>query len=99
LVLDESGPVVINPGYTEITRAFRDVLRARSAITLYGEKLDLRTFGGLKDNEKLRANIKDKYADTAIGALLSVGTSALEFALKLRSEVWPELPLVFAAAD
>jgi hypothetical protein len=43
--------------------------------------------------------IRDKYLDAPIGVLLAVGSAALEFAMRLPTELWPDAPIVFAAAD
>src|SRR5437868_4997527 len=48
LVLDQSGPDLMNPGYTELYRTFRSALtaQAKMPITIYKENLDLDRFDG-----------------------------------------------------
>jgi signal transduction histidine kinase len=99
LVLDESGPSALNPGYTEITRSFRSSLMSQSPVQLHMENLDVNNFFGKEHQTKLRHYLAEKYHDISIGVLVAVGSAALEFALQLRSERWPHVPIVFAAAD
>jgi len=97
LFLDESA-LILNPGYTEISRAFRDSLRSESVVALYDKKLNFITFRGLAYQSKLQAYIADKYADLAIGGVLTVGTSP-RYGIQTRSGAWPDVPVVFAAVD
>jgi signal transduction histidine kinase len=99
LILDESGPGALNPGYAEISRAFRSRLMATSPARIYAMNLDFNDFSSLQYHVALRNFIKVKYQNAPIGVLLAVGSSALEFALQLRTEHWPDVPIVFAAAD
>jgi len=99
LILDESGPGAFNPGYAEISRAFRSRLVASSPGRIYAVNLDFNQFSSPQYRVTLRNFIKAKYQDAPIGVLLAVGSSALEFALQLRTEHWPDVPIVFAAAD
>jgi signal transduction histidine kinase len=47
----------------------------------------------------LQAYIKDKFRARQIGAIISVGSASLEFAVRLRSELRPDLPIVFITFD
>ena len=99
LILDESGPGALNPGYAEISRAFRSALLAKSPVRIYAANLDLQEFSGPAYYATLRNYLKDKYRDVPVGVLLAVGSSALAFAVQVRSDLWPNTPIVFAAAD
>ena len=99
LILDESGPGGLNPGYAEISRAFRETLTAKSPARIFAINLDLNEFAGPRYHATLRTYLREKYHDSPIGVLFAVGSSALEFALQVRSERWPDIPVVFAAAD
>src|SRR6185312_15898810 len=93
-----SAPLILHPGYTEISRAFRDSLRTESVVALYDEKLNFTTFVGLACQSKLQAYMADKYAGFAIDGILTVGTS-LRYGIQMRSGGWPDVPVVFAAVD
>jgi signal transduction histidine kinase len=99
LILDESGPGGLNPGYAEIAKAFRSTLRADSAASVYAVNLDFNEFSGPEYQATLPNYLKDKYRDVPIGAFLALGSSALEFAVRLRSAHWPNVPIVFTAVD
>ncbi|MFL5046243.1 MAG: ABC transporter substrate binding protein, partial [Xanthobacteraceae bacterium] len=99
LILDESGPGALNPGYAEITRSFRSNLLSQSPARIYIQNLELNNFSGPRYETKLQEFLRDKYHDVPIGVLLAVGSSALQFALQLRSESWSNVPIVFASAD
>src|SRR5215211_5094970 len=99
LILDESGPGALNPGYAEITRSFRSNLLSQSPAHIYIQNLDLNNFSGTRYQTKLQEYLRDKYHDVPIGVLLAVGSSAFQFALQLRSESWSNVPIVFASAD
>lgn len=97
LFLDESA-LILNPGYTEISSAFRDSLRSESVVALYDKKLNFITFRGLAYQSKLQAYIADNYADLAIGGVLTVGTS-VRYGIQTRSGAWADVPVGFAAVD
>ena len=94
-----SGPIALNPGYAEIARAFRSTLIAKAPARIYGVNLDFQEFSGPEYDATLRRYLADKYRDVPIGVLLAVGSSALAFAVQARSELWPNTPIVFVAAD
>jgi len=99
LILDQSGPGTLNPGYAEIIRSFRSNLLSRSPVRIYVENLDFNHFSDTRYETKLQDYLRDKYHDVPIGVLLAVGSAALQFALQLRSERWSDVPIVFASAD
>ena len=85
--------------------AFRDALRltpnARSAapIALYSEVVDLGRFNSPRYEELLRTYLREKYRDRPVGVIIVNGSTALEMLLRLRAELWSEVPVVFAAVD
>src|SRR5262249_46854757 len=63
------------------------------------EALDPTHFGG-DDHQRILANyLREKYSETAIGAVVAVGSAALKFALRFRTTHWPDVPVVFALVD
>jgi signal transduction histidine kinase len=87
------------PWYATFFSAFEAAIRAGSPepITTFAEHLDLGRFKSPPHREALHRYIMDKYPERDIGAILAVGTSALEFALGIRAEMWPDASVVFAA--
>jgi signal transduction histidine kinase len=101
LVLDQSGPDLMNPGYTELYRNLRSTLTAQSTlpITIYKENLDLDRFNDPRRVAILHRYVGEKYLDVPIGVLVAVGSAALRFALERQAENATHIPIVVAAAD
>ncbi|WP_426434563.1 sensor histidine kinase [Bradyrhizobium genosp. P] len=99
LYLDQSD--LSGPCYYQIFSALRARLTADSAepITLYAEDLDLNRFNGEAYEVALEQLIKQKYRDKPIGVIVAVGASTLRLALKWRTELWPQVPVVFAMVE
>ena len=87
------------PWYEDFSSALNDGLHAGSpeVVTLFAEYMDLGRFKSPAHHETLHRYIIEKYQDREFGIILAVGSSALEFALGMRAEMWPETPVVFAA--
>ncbi len=87
------------PWYAAFSTAFNAGLRDGSPelITVFAEHLDFGRFKSPTYHDTARRYILDKNQDRDIGIILAVGSSALEFALGIRAEMWPEAPVVFAA--
>ena len=81
--------------------AFRSTLNAGSAqrISVYSEHLDLSRFTNPQHDEVLRSYLLNKFRDRPIGVLVAQGSSSLEFVMRARAELWPGVPVVFAAVD
>src|SRR5262245_33757990 len=87
--------------YVAFSSAFRSILNAASPppIAMYAEHLDLARFHGTQHDEVLRRYLRDKYRDRPIGVLVAQGSSALEFVMRSRAELWPAVPVIFASVD
>ena len=98
LVLDQSDGGTF---YFQLLSGLRDVVATHddAHVTLYSESLDLSRFGGPAFEEGLKRYLKEKYQDTPIGAVVTVGAATTDMVLKWRDEVWPGLPIVFAMLD
>ena len=101
LVLDQSGPGLLNPGYAKVFETLRSTLLAKAAspITLYLEKLDLDHFNEERQVVSLTNHLTEKYSRIPIGVVVAIGSSALEFALRLRPMLESRIPIVVVAAD
>src|SRR3974390_547579 len=47
----------------------------------------------------LQAYVKEKFRNHDLSAIVTIGLAALDFAVRLRSELWPNLPIVFVTFD
>lgn len=99
LYLDQSD--LRGPFYYQIFSALRTQVSADGAepITLYAEDLDLSRFTGEAYKAELEQLVKEKYRDKPIGVIVAVGAAALELVLKWRTELWPQVPIVFTMVE
>ena len=99
LILDQSGRDSI--WFDAFFSAFRSTLTTKSAarVSVYAEHLDLSRFGGPRHDALTRQYLHDKFSDRPIGVVVAQGSGALEFMLRSRAELWPGVPVVFAAVD
>jgi signal transduction histidine kinase len=99
LVLDQSDTT--SPFYYAIFTGLRSAVTAdRSApISVYVESLDLSRFTGPNYEASLTSHLRIKFGDRPPGVLVTVGPTSLQFALRLRSQLWPEVPVVFCMVD
>ena len=99
LVLDQSSAGL--PFNTAVTSAIRSTINAdsKSPISFYSEHLDAnRFFGPEYENDFVRF-LKAKYRERHIDAVIVFGVSALDFIERRREQLWPSVPVVFAAID
>jgi len=47
----------------------------------------------------LHAYVKEKFRNHELSAIVTIGLASLDFAVRLRSELWPDLPIVFVTFD
>ena len=99
LILDQSD--ADSAWYAALSPAFRSTLNAGSAqrISVYSEHLDLSRFTNPQHDGVLRSYLLNKFRDRPIGVLVAQGSSSLEFVMRARAELWPGVPVVFAAVD
>jgi signal transduction histidine kinase len=88
------------PWYGEFFAAFDDTIHTNSPepIAIFAEHLDLGRFKNPALRESFHRYIEQKYAERDIGIIVSVGPSALPFAVAIRAEMFPEAAVVFAPA-
>ncbi|MGB8568121.1 MAG: ABC transporter substrate binding protein [Pseudolabrys sp.] len=99
LLLDQSYAGL--PFNTALATAVRLTLNAgsRVPISFYVEHLDANRFFGSDYEESILSFFRKKYRDKAIDVVVVVGSSALNFVSRRRGELWPNVPVVFAAID
>ena len=97
LILDQS--TSFRPWPTAIIAGMRSVLGGNPGppIAIYVEHLDLHRFSGSDYLENLRRHFSEKYRDRTIDAIVTIGPRAFEYAMRLRGNLWPTVPVVFAA--
>ena len=82
--------------------AFRGTFRSEidkgsnTPVAIYSEVLELGRFNSPQYEELLRTFLREKYRDRPIGVVVVHGSMALEVFMRLRAELWPSVPVVFA---
>ena len=87
------------PAYEQISDNFRSTLDAAvgNPIAIYEESLDLSRFEGPAYLKIIEQYLRNKYSAIPIGAIVTIGARAFEYALPLRSGPWGSTPIIFAA--
>ena len=98
LLLDQSSAGL--PFNTALATAVRLTLNAASTvpISFYAEHLDANRFFGPGYEEGILSFFR-KNRDKTIDVVVVVGSAALDFIARRRAELWPNVPVVFAAID
>lgn len=68
------------------------------AFEYYPEYLENNRFPGERQEVLLRDYLRQKYADRTIDVVVANSDSSLDFLLKYRSDLFPNIPIVFVAA-
>jgi signal transduction histidine kinase len=99
LVLNESA--MVGPFYRDAYDALRSTVTGNSSrpVSIYLEQLELERFGGDRYEKDLKTHFETKYVDKPIGVIVALGFGALDFVLRLRTEMFAGVPVVFAMVD
>ncbi len=99
LVLDQSSAGL--PFNAAVTSAIRSTINAgsKSPISFYSEHLDANRFFGPEYENEFVQFLKAKYRGKHIDVVIVFGVSALDFIGRRREQIWPSVPVVFAAID
>ena len=99
LVLDQSSAGL--PFNTSLASAIRSTINAssKSPVSFYSEHLDANRFFGPEYENDFVQFLKAKYRDRQIDVVIAVGVSALDFITRRGEQLWPSVPVVFAAID
>jgi signal transduction histidine kinase len=99
LYLDENDPGL--PFAIGISAAFRATANTGGAdrVAVFAENLDLVRSSGPRHDEILKTYLREKYRDRPVGVVVTVGPASLQFMLRSRAELWPEMAVVFASVD
>lgn len=85
----------------DLSTAFRSAIGTIEGppITVYADNLDLARVSGVSYELALRNFFLQKYKGIPIGVIVVTGARALDFAVSIRSDLWPDVPIIFAAVD
>ena len=99
LVLDQSSAGL--PFNAAVASAIRSTINAgsKSPISFYTEHLDANRFFGAEYENEFVQFLKAKYRERQIDVVIVFGVSALDFIARRREQLWPSVPVVFAAID
>ncbi len=99
LILDESDSR--SPISRRIINTIHSTLDAETKqnYSLYPEYLDMGHFNIQAYEPMLHTFLNNKYHNTKIDIIVALGSEALKFALRMREDTWPAVPIVFLAFD
>ena len=99
LVLDQSSAGL--PFNAAVASAIRSTINAgsKSPVSFFSEHLDANRFFGPDYENDFVQFLKAKYREKHIDAVIVFGISALDFIARRREQLWPSVPVVFAAID
>ena len=98
LILDQSDPNA--PFGLDLRAGFRAVVNSHPVpTTVYLELADLGRSNTPEYHRFYQNYLREKYQDRSIGVLVAHGTAMLEIVLRLRQQLWPSVPVVFASVD
>jgi signal transduction histidine kinase len=99
LILNQSNSY--RPWPNQIINEIRTTLdnRAGGSVPVYAEDLDLYRFNGPGYLDVTEKYLEEKYRGKSLGAIIPVGSAGLDYALRIRNALWPDVPIVFAAVD
>ncbi|MFM9114961.1 MAG: hypothetical protein ACKOU6_02215 [Planctomycetota bacterium] len=92
---DDSGRPVALAGYAKLRQVLLDELQGRVVIS--SEALDMARFNRAGYLDELRGWIKTKYRGFEPEVIVALGEASLDFAVSLRTELWPDVEIVFGA--
>jgi signal transduction histidine kinase len=99
LVIDEGDPV--RPAYFPLNTTFRSRLNEglAASVAVYAENLDLSRFQGPRTEAILGTYFREKYREKSIDLIVVNGPEALELVLRLRANLWSDVPVIFSNID
>jgi signal transduction histidine kinase len=83
--------------FTEFRTSFEH--GPQGAIAIHPEVLELTRLSSQAYREHLGNLLQEKYRNTDIKAIVTIGRSTLQYLLESRPRLWPDTPIVFAAVS
>lgn len=95
VILNSSDPYL--PAFVALDDAMRKAIKTGDTVVpeLHAETLDVYRFPQASFENELQALLTKKYRDLRTDVVVAAGTSALDFAMQHRSEIWPDAAIVF----
>lgn len=90
-----------NPGNALVDQGIRSVFAtgSRERIEIYNEYLDISRSPGI-DHQELQAELlRQKFASRKVDLVIAGLSTALDFALKYRNQIFPGVPVIFLAVE
>ncbi len=93
LVVSQGG---YRPVYVDYLYEVRPILTTNLSkhVVIYQENLDFTRFGGNEYREGLTGWLQNKYEGQKLDAIVASGQKCINFVLRARPKVWPQVPLV-----
>jgi signal transduction histidine kinase len=84
-----------------VNSAFNSAVSAETLgrVFVYVESLAVRNFESPGYQALLRDFFREKYRDKNLTAIVAYNTLALTYAVRLRDEVWPDVPVIFTGVS
>jgi PAS domain S-box-containing protein len=84
------------PIFLDFMSRLRQVLNTNlpSHVVFYRENLDLARFEGTSYRTDLEDWLRNKYHGHKMDAIVASGETSIDFVLKVRPKVWPEVPVI-----
>ena len=99
LVLEQLS--LARPATVDFLSHFRTAVAVtgQTAPVIYAESLDQERFQGDDYLDEFQSWLRKKYEARPMSALVAVGGKSLEYALRLRDNLWPDAPVVYCAVE
>ena len=97
LVLYSNGRLV--PGNVEVEAGLQETIRSSGErpVQVFSEFLDLPAFGGAAYEATMARYLREKYAARPPSVIVVAAREALEFSLRHRADLFPDVPIVHTA--
>src|SRR5262249_54592475 len=88
------------PASVAVEQAMRSEIQTRSPreVVFYTESVDLVRFPTADLEADFVALLQKKYKDHRIDVIVAFGLPAMSFGQRHRTDIWPEVPMVFVSA-
>lgn len=89
------------PGNVAVDRGLRDAISspADRPVHIFSEFLDQPEFAGVAYESTVATYVREKYAARPPDAIVAVGENSLDFLVRSRKQIFPDVPLVHAVVS
>ena len=84
------------PAFSDFMSRLRQILTTNlsSHVVVYRENLDLARFGGTSYRANLEGWLRNKYQGRKLDVIVASGETSIDFILKVRLKLWPQVPVI-----